>query len=194
MTRDFIAGRLAHAGSHPGPEDLHAAPPLEGKLSRAAVLVPIIDRPAGPTVLLTQRTAHLHDHPSQISFPGGRAEPEDRDAIDTALRETREEIGLAAGRIEIIGELPVYHTPSGFQISPFVGWVAPPFELALNEFEVASVFEVPLSFVLNADNYRRRKSYFEGRHRDYRALPFEGRYIWGATAAMLYSLRLRLAG
>ncbi len=156
------------------------------------MLVPLIPHADGVNVLLTQRTTHLHDHPSQISFPGGRVEGADENRIETALRETEEEIGLARSRIEIIGTLPDYEIPSGFRISPVVGWIEPPFELKLDPFEVAEAFEVPLSFVFDPANHQRRTYHFNDRHRDYLAMPYQGRYIWGATAGMLYSLYLQL--
>ena len=158
------------------------------------MLVPLIHRGDEVNVLLTQRTAHLYDHPSQISFPGGRVETSDRDRAATALREAEEEIGLARSRIELIGSLPDYEIPSGFRISPVVGWVEPPFELKLDPFEVAEAFEVPLPFFLDPENHQRRAYHFEGRDRDYIAIPYHGRYIWGATAGMLFSLYWQLHG
>lgn len=157
------------------------------------MLVPLVPRGDEVNVLLTQRTAHLHDHPSQISFPGGRVEGSDENRVETALREAEEEIGLARSRIEVIGNLPDYEIPSGFRISPVVGWIEPPFELKLDPFEVTTAFEVPLSFVLDPANLQRRSYHFNGRERDYLAMPYQGRYIWGATAGMLYSLYLQLA-
>ena len=142
----------------------------------------------GMQVILTQRTAHLSDHAGQISFPGGRVEPEDASREDTALRETEEEIGLARAHVQVLGRLPEYDIPSGFRITPVVGWVEPPFDLKLDPFEVACVFEAPLSHFLEADGYERRQYHFRGRHRHYIAVPYEGRYIWGATAGMLHSL------
>lgn len=151
-------------------------------------MVPLVPRDGALHVLLTQRTAHLSAHPGQISFPGGRVEPEDESREVTALRETEEEIGLARGRVQLLGRLPQYEIPSGFRITPIVGWVAPPFELALDPFEVEAAFEAPLTHFLDLARYQRRDYTFRGRHRHYMAIPFEGRYIWGATAAMLYSL------
>ncbi len=169
--------------------DLHAISLKEGtKVTEAAVLVPLVNRAAGIQVLLTQRTEHLRDHGGQISFPGGRVEPGDVDREATALREMQEEIGLAADRVALLGRLPGYEIPSGFRITPVVGWIEPPFELAPDAFEVADVFEAPLDYFLDAANYQRREYHFRGRHRHYLAIPYEGRYIWGATAGMLYSL------
>ena len=187
-SREWIAARLTREPFKPLPEDTHICPIPDGaRIMFAAVLVPLVFRAEGLNVLLTQRTAHLNDHPSQISFPGGRVENTDKDRIETALRETEEEIGLARERIEIIGALPDHEMPSGFRITPVVGWIVPPFESRLDPFEVSDVFEVPLSFFLYSANYQRRHYRFNGRDRDYLATPYGGRYIWGATAAMLYS-------
>ncbi|WP_291847963.1 CoA pyrophosphatase, partial [Accumulibacter sp.] len=120
----------------------------------AAVLFPIVRRDGEPTVLLTQRTAHLKDHPGQISFPGGRREPTDPSPVHTALREAAEEIGLAATHIEIAGYLPEYLTSTGFRVTPVVAMVTPPFQLELDTFEVAEAFEVPLAFLLDPANHQ----------------------------------------
>ncbi len=154
-------------------------------LRPASVLVPLIDRDEGPTVLFTRRTSHLHDHAGQISFPGGRAEPADRTPQDTALRETEEEIGLAAQQVEIIGSIHRYTTVTGYDVTPVVGIVKPPFELRLDTFEVAEAFEVPLAFLLDGRNHQRTTVVHQGRQRQYFAMPYRGYYIWGATAGML---------
>jgi 8-oxo-dGTP pyrophosphatase MutT (NUDIX family) len=181
--------RLARAAPPPEPEDLHVIALTEGtRVTEAAVLVPLVCRGDETQVLFTQRTAHLADHAGQISFPGGRVEPEDASRDDTALRETEEEIGLSRGHVRILGRLPAYEIPSGFRITPVVGWVETPFELELDPFEVEAVFEAPLAYFLDPGNYQRRQYHFRGRHRHYMAIPYEGRYIWGATAGMLYSL------
>jgi len=151
----------------------------------AAVLVPVVRRETGLTVLFTRRTAHLHDHAGQISFPGGRTEPGDRSAAETALRESSEEIGLEADRVEILGELHQYVTVTGYRVSPVVGLVSPPLDLRLDEFEVAEVFEVPLGFLLDPANHQRNRVVNEGRERRYWAVPYGPYYIWGATAGML---------
>ena len=153
----------------------------------ASVLVPLVVRSDDLTLLLTQRTAHLHDHAGQISFPGGRRDPEDADAIATALRETEEEIGLSRRHIEVIGALPDYFTGTGYQVTPVVGLVHPPFELSADEFEVAEIFEVPMSFLMNGANHQRRSAELPGRTglRSFYAMPFQHYFIWGATAAML---------
>lgn len=189
ITPQFITERLARTAPLYDPRDLHmSAIPAGARVTDAAVMVPIVNRHAALHVLLTQRTAHLSDHAGQISFPGGRVDAEDVSREDTALRETEEEIGLARSRITLLGRLPQYEIPSGFRITPIVGWIEPPFDLALDAFEVASAFEAPLSHFLDLQRYERRAYHFKGRHRHYMAIPFEGRYIWGATAGMLYSL------
>lgn len=154
----------------------------------AAVLVPLVLRAEAPAVLLTRRTDHLHHHPGQISFPGGRVEAGDASSVATALRETYEEIGLGADRIELLGALPDYLTGTGFRVTPVVGLVHPPFELALDAFEVAEAFEVPLSHFLDPANHQRHSMQVEGRTRHFHAMPYGDYYIWGATAGMLMSL------
>lgn len=160
----------------------------------AAVLMPLVVRDGHFTLLLTQRSAHLHDHAGQISFPGGRVDPEDADTVATALRETEEEIGLSRRHIEVVGQLPDYFTGTGFQVTPVVGLVHPPFDLAADDFEVAEIFEVPLPFLMNGANHQRRSAEFPGRsgRRSFYAIPFEHYFIWGATAAMLRNLYLFL--
>jgi 8-oxo-dGTP pyrophosphatase MutT (NUDIX family) len=158
----------------------------DGKgLTPAAVLVGIVPRHAVPHVILTQRTDHLRDHAGQISFPGGRVEPQDRTTADTALREAHEEIGLEPDRVEIIGRLPAYRTVTGFRVEPVVGWIDQPNVYRPDPFEVADVFEVPLSFIVDARNHQRASRMRNGQKRSFYVLPYEGRYIWGATAGML---------
>jgi 8-oxo-dGTP pyrophosphatase MutT (NUDIX family) len=149
------------------------------------VLIGIVDRPQEPAVLLTQRTDHLRDHAGQISFPGGRIEPGDASTAAAALREAEEEIGLDPARVEILGELAPYDTVTGFRIHPVVGWVAPPFALRLDRYEVADAFEVPLRFVVDPLNHRRHSLRRGALTRGYYVLPYQGRFIWGATAGML---------
>lgn len=155
---------------------------------RAAVLFPIVLRPDCPTVLLTQRTVHLKDHPGQISFPGGRTEPEDATPAYTALREAEEEVGLRAGHVEIAGYLPEYLTSTGFRVTPVVAFVTPPFDLRPDPFEVAEVFEVPLTFLLDPANHQRHSLHHRGKLRYYHAMPYGDYFIWGATAGMIVSL------
>ena len=160
----------------------------------AAVLVPLVQRAEGLQVLLTMRTAHLNDHAGQISFPGGRCEPEDGHPIETALRETVEETGLAREFIEVLGTMPVYQTATNFMVTPVVALVQPGFTLAPDEFEVEEVFEVPLSFLMNADNHQQRSLQTPMGQRTFYAMPYEcpvkqkNYFIWGATAAMLRNL------
>lgn len=159
----------------------------------AAVLVPVVNQPGGPTLMFTQRTAHLHDHAGQISFPGGRVDVGDVDRVATALREAEEETGLPGSQVQIIGRLPEYDIPTGFRVTPVVGWVEPPFTLKLDPFEVAEIFEVPLEFFLDPANHRRHTDVRDGRTRHYYSMPYGERNIWGATAGMLYSLYQILA-
>ena len=154
----------------------------------AAVLVPIIAHPGGLTVLFTQRTAHLKAHSGQVSFPGGRSEPSDASAEDTALRETEEEIGLARGRVEVIARLPEYFTRTGFRVTPVVGLVQPPLALSPDPSEVESVFEVPLAFLLDSRNHKRQTREYQGRTVGFYEMPYGDRYIWGATAGMIVNL------
>jgi len=154
-------------------------------LRPAAVLVPVVKRESGLTILLTRRTDHLNDHAGQISFPGGRAEAHDDSPAATALRETLEEIGLPQSQVELLGALPEYTTVSGYRVTPVVGLVHPPLSLSLDEFEVAEAFEVPLQFFLDPGNHQRNTLQVQGRTRGYYAMPFERHYIWGATAGML---------
>jgi 8-oxo-dGTP pyrophosphatase MutT (NUDIX family) len=161
-----------------------------GELRRAAVLVPLIQRPDGLTVLLTQRTAHLSAHAGQVSFPGGSAEAGDSSAIETALRESEEEIGLQRRHVEIIGVLPDHATASSFLVTPVVGLVTPPFDLQADPGEVAEIFEVPLAFLMDGLNHQRMSFALPngGGRRSFYAMPYERFFIWGATAGMLRNL------
>jgi 8-oxo-dGTP pyrophosphatase MutT (NUDIX family) len=162
---------------------------LEVPVRPAAVLLPLVARAGDLHVLLTQRTAHLHDHAGQISFPGGRVDEGDRDAVHTALREAEEEIGLPAAAVEVLGTLPEYVTATGYAVTPVIGLIEQPFTVALDSFEVAEAFEVPLPFLMDPANHERRRIEFEGALRSFYAMPWtqaQRRYfIWGATAAML---------
>lgn len=195
LSHEVIAQRLGLPPPAPEQNDLHVIALREGvRVTEAAVLVPLVNRAGAITVLLTQRTAHLNDHAGQISFPGGRVDAGDTSREDTALRETEEEVGVPRARIALLGRLPDYEIPSGFRITPVVGWIEPPFTLQPDAFEVAEVFEAPLAYFLDPANYQRRQYHFRGRHRHYMAIPYEGRYIWGATAGMLYSLCRMIRG
>jgi 8-oxo-dGTP pyrophosphatase MutT (NUDIX family) len=157
----------------------------------AAVLVPVIDR-SEPTVLLTQRTAELASHAGQVAFPGGKIDPDDASPLAAALREAQEETGLAPALIEPIGYLDLYLTFSGFRILPTVARVKPDFTLELNPREVTETFEVPLKFLMTPDNHQRKTRDWNGLARDYYAIPFENRYIWGITAGILRNLYERV--
>lgn len=168
--------------------DIIARRQAAGKVTKAAVLIPLLLREEGLSVLLTQRTNHLRDHAGQISFPGGRMDPEDRTPDETALRESEEEIGLNRNNVEIIGYLPQYLTVSGYSVTPVVGLVQPQAEYVLDEFEVADVFEVPLNFLIDPANHQVRLWQSEQGGRRFYSMPYENRFIWGATAGMLRNL------
>ena len=189
LTRDLIFDRVrlaSHVADDPAFQR-YVLPP-GGQVVPAAVLVPLVNQPEGITVLLTQRTGHLHDHAGQISFPGGRVDEGDADRTATALREAAEEIGIAPCAVEIIGALPEWDIPTGFRVTPVVGWIEPPLELSPDTFEVAEVFEVPLEFFLDPANHTRHCDEINGRKRNYYAMLYQGRNIWGATAGMLHTL------
>lgn len=162
-----------------------AAPPIPVP---AAVLVALVASPHGPQVILTERTAELRNHPGQISLPGGKIEPGDSSPAAAALREAFEEVGLPPERVDILGCLPQHRTVSDYCVHPFVGWVEPPVALVPDEREVAAVFLVPLHFVVDPVNYLRESAWHDGQRRSYYLLTFQGRRIWGATAAILVSL------
>ncbi len=157
----------------------------------AAVLVPIVDRTA-PTVLLTQRTAELASHAGQVAFPGGKIDPSDESPVAAALREAKEEVGLAPMLVEPIGYLDLYLTFSGFRILPTLARVKPDFELTLNPREVTDAFEVPLEFLMEPANHRRKTRDWKGIPREYYEMPFGERYIWGITAGILRNLYERV--
>ena len=172
--------------------DLELNPAFQGRsmpgARAASVLMPLVDREEGISVLLTERTEHLPDHAGQVSFPGGSREAHDSDAVDTALRETEEEVGIARSFVDVIGTLDLYPTGTGFEITPVVGVVSGNFSLTIDATEVAEVFEVPLSFILDAGNREVQTRAFNGADFTYYAFPYEGHYIWGATAGMLVNL------
>ena len=157
-------------------------------LKPAAVLVPVVARVPAPTMLLTRRAAHLKDHSGQVSFPGGRVQADDASPEATALREAREEIGLDAGRVELLGRMPEYFTRTGFRITPVVGIVTPPITLTPDANEVEEIFEVPLAFLLDPANRQRQSREWQGELRWFYVMPYEQHYIWGATAGMLVNL------
>lgn len=174
--------------------DLNEPPRTAARLRPAAVLVPLVERSQSYTVLLTQRTDHLHHHPGQVSFPGGRLEQADAGPVDAALRETEEEIGLAPGFVEPVGLLDDYETVTGFLVTPVVSFVTPGFDLELDSYEVADAFEVPLDFILNPHNHQVHSRMRNGTERRYYVIEYRHRYIWGATAGMLMNLYRRLHG
>ena len=185
----WLRERFAGASPEWRPEaGERAMPGREDRETAASVLVPLVRRAHGLTLLLTQRTANLTDHPGQISFPGGRAEDYDTDAVDTALREAEEEIGLARRHVEILGCLPRYLTGTGYCVTPVVGLIEPPFEVTADPSEVAAIFEVPLAFLMDGANHQRLSVELPGGRRTFYAMPYEGYYIWGATAGMLRNL------
>lgn len=165
---------------------------LDREPTHASVLVPLVERPGGLHVLLTQRTDHLRDHAGQISFPGGRAEPDDADPVITALREAEEEVGLDPAQVQVLGRLPTYLTVTSYIVTPVVALLQPPLALRPDPFEVAEVFEVPLAFLMNPAHHRRHVFEFDGQQRQFLSMPWRSEtdasreyFIWGATAAML---------
>jgi 8-oxo-dGTP pyrophosphatase MutT (NUDIX family) len=197
ITRDWIAQRLTAPrtgiafNDEAGQEKLF--PHKDGSprlhITPAGVLVALVNRDDGVYVVLTQRTDHLSDHAGQISFPGGRAENHDKDIVHTALRETEEEIGIASQQVEVLGTLPDYLTGTGYRVTPVVAWVETPVSFKPDPFEVAEVFEVPLVFFLDSANHKRHSLMRDGQERFYYAMPYNDRYIWGATAGMLLALQ-----
>lgn len=161
-------------------------------LREAAVLVPLLERPGGMTLLLAQRTQHLQHHPGQISFPGGGIEATDADPVAAALRETEEEMGIAPRHVEVVGRLEPIETGTGFRITPVVGFVAADVELKLDPFEVAGAFEMPLDFALDPRHYERRTRNVGGADVGYYVLDYEGRVVWGATAQILVNFARQL--
>jgi 8-oxo-dGTP pyrophosphatase MutT (NUDIX family) len=158
----------------------------------AAVLVPLVEHDTGLTVLLTQRAETLKDHAGQISFPGGRIEPEDKDAWHAALREAYEEIGLMPNFVEFAGYLPDHHVITGFRVTPVVGFVNPDYQLRIAKAEVHDVFEVPLDFILDTANHKSRQRKLGDLTYEVHDIPYGDRNIWGATAGMLMTLRRML--
>ena len=164
------------------------------KLKPAAVLVPIVERREGLSILFTRRADHLARHAGQVSFPGGRVNEDEANAIDAALRETEEEVGLSRSFVQIFGDLDYYETGTGFSIHPFVGFVREGFELKIDASEVAEVFEVPLLFFLDRQNHVQATANWQGRERRYYDMTYGRHRIWGATAGILINLYDALYG
>ena len=204
MTVDEIVRRVAERSRRLASGLPVASPPIGSDFSLngvgampevwrpASVLMPLIRRETGITVLLTQRTEDMPSHAGQIAFPGGRRQAEDIDATATALRETEEEVGLTRDFIDVVGSLDLYRTGTGYQITPIVGIVTPGFTMRADPREVADVFEVPLDHFLDERNHRIDSRIWQGRERRYYAMPYGERYIWGATAGMLKNLHFIL--
>ncbi len=171
---------------------LNGIVPQPTSFREAAVLMPLVRREPGLTLLLTQRTDDMPSHAGQIAFPGGRRQAEDADAVATALRETEEEVGLSRSFVEVIGPVDHYRTGTGSEITPIVGIVAPGFTIHADPREVADVFEVPLAHFLDEKNHRIDSRMAQGRERRFYAMPYGERYIWGATAGMLKNLHFIL--
>ncbi|OHC76354.1 MAG: hypothetical protein A3G18_08975 [Rhodospirillales bacterium RIFCSPLOWO2_12_FULL_58_28] len=187
--RERLIGRFAPAAAHapvlPGDHALNPGTRPKEPLTPAAVMIPIIARPQGLTLLFTRRTEHLAVHAGQISFPGGHVEPADNNPEETALRECEEEIGLDRKHVTVLGNPGGYVTRTGFHVTPVAGLIEPPFELNIDPHEVAEAFEAPLDFFLDPANHRQCNREFEGTMRKFYAIPYGDRYIWGATAGIL---------
>lgn len=189
-----ITDILDESGAYRGDHDLNPAsfPDKNGVYKPAAVLVPIVMRNEGPSVILTRRASHLNKHAGQISFPGGRAEESDMSVVDTALRESEEEIGLDPSLVDIAGSLSAYLTVTNYLVFPVVGFIEPGFDLVADKGEVEEIFEVPLDFLMNHENHERHSGFHNGIERFWYAMPYNDYYIWGATAGMIKDLSERV--
>ena len=185
----LAAERLTAVGAPGGDDVLNPdLPPMTAHLTDAAVLIPVVDRAGGATVILTQRTADLRTHSGQIAFPGGKIEPDDATAAAAALREAEEEIGLDPKLVRVVAELPAYVSRTGFRIVPVLAGVPAEHVLTLNVSEVTEAFEVPLAFLLDPANHRQGSRTFAGKARYFWEIPYGDRYIWGVTAGILRGL------
>jgi 8-oxo-dGTP pyrophosphatase MutT (NUDIX family) len=187
----LIDPNIVPRSGDPGNDRMLEIVAREQPVRPAAVLIPVVDHPQ-PTVLLTQRSAHLNDHAGQIAFPGGKIDATDASPLDAALREAEEEIGLSRQFVDPIGYLDLYGTGFGFRILPTVARVRPGFKLNINHSEVDDAFEVPLAFLMDPANHQLHSKEFRGIERSYYAMPFAERYIWGATAGILRVLYERI--
>lgn len=201
FSADAFAERVAQRGTETLEQDLgdHTLNPdmekmiAATRMRDAAVLVPVTDRSPEASVILTLRSANMRKHSGQIAFPGGVIDPEDGGLPErAALREAHEEIGLDADRVELLGRLPYYLTTTGYRITPVLSLVHPPFDLTANPDEVADVFEVPLSFLMNPANHKRESRIWQGQERFYYTMPYHDRFIWGVTAGIIRTLYERL--
>ena len=181
------SGRSSDFDLNPG-----VRPAPGARLRAASVLVPLVERGSGLSLILTRRAALLKHHPGQVAFPGGKQDPGDPSPLAAALREAEEEIGLAPGAVEILGALDPHETVTGFTVAPFVGLVAPGYRPAIDPAEVAEVFEVPAAFAFDPANFQVQGRVWQGRERRYYVLPWGPHYIWGATARILRALADRM--
>lgn len=194
LTADGLRQRFAETRVWTPEPPVDLSGRFSGDPRKASVLIPLVDRADGLTVLLTERSPDLSNHAGQIAFPGGRQEAFDVDAVATALREAEEEVGLALDRVEVLGVLPEFVTGTGFAVTPVAALVHPPFELTIDPSEVAEAFEVPLAFLMNPANHETRSFRWEGGARTFFSMPYPradgagAHFVWGATAAMLRNL------
>ncbi|MBX3496315.1 MAG: CoA pyrophosphatase [Parvibaculum sp.] len=195
LAPEGVPGRRLRGDHDLNPPDAHVwvEPEERPSLRAAAVLVPVIEHAHGPHVLLTRRAEHLGTHSGQVAFPGGKIDPGETPA-EAALREAEEEVGLARSHVTVAGYLDAYETGTGFRILPVVAFVTPGFSLTISPHEVAEAFEVPLEFLMDPANHQRHSAVWRGRRREYYAMPYNGHYIWGATAGMLKNMYDRLYG
>lgn len=199
LTRDHVEAALRLSGGRRSDYDLNPGLPADETRAKrplrpAAVLCGVVERPAGLHVILTQRPDTMKEHAGQIAFPGGKIDAGDADAIAAALREAEEEIGMPATAAEVLGVIDHYVTGTGFRVEPVVAWIDPDFVARPDPREVDEVFEAPLDFLMDPSNLKRHTGTWGGRRRFYYAIPWRGRYIWGATAGMLKCLADRIAG
>ncbi|MCV6825586.1 MULTISPECIES: CoA pyrophosphatase [Halocynthiibacter] len=192
MTTKATLHKLCSVASDAESSDFDLHPefklPENRKLREAAVLVPIIDTESGPSLILTKRASHLKHHPGQIAFPGGKRDQGDKDLTATALREAREEIGLAPENVDVVGVVSAHETVTGFTVSPILGYVRDEFVPQAEQGEVAEIFRVPLAHVLNPDRFTIESRFWRGVERKYYVVPYGPYYIWGATARILRRL------